>query len=300
MKLSAILEEDAALVEGRLGELLSASRFAQRNSSGLELMLEAMSYSLMNGGKRIRPLLALEFCEMLCGDKTKALQSACALEMIHTYSLIHDDLPCMDNDDMRRGKPSSHVKFGYEYALLAGDALLTLAFETVTGCTELDSARKCEIVRVLSEKAGASGMVAGQVMDLKNESRRASLDEIRATDSLKTGELIRAAVLIGCIAAGKSQDDKIVEDALAYASDLGLAFQVVDDILDVTSNSAVLGKPVGSDEKNAKSTYVSLLGLEKARKFASELTASAKDAISDYERNEFLLQFADYLCSRIY
>ena len=294
---SAIMAADIALIEAELERLLSAEAFAGRESAGLDVMRQAMSYSLRNGGKRIRPVLALEFCRLFGGRDEAVINSACALEMIHTYSLIHDDLPCMDDDDLRRGKPSNHIVFGYANALLAGDALLTLAFETVLGgCA--DNAAKVEAGLILAKAAGASGMIAGQVCDLANEQKNASLDEIKTTDRLKTCELIRAAGALGCCAAGADEASR--KAAHRYCADIGLAFQIVDDILDVTSTSSVLGKPVGSDEQNSKSTYVSLLGIERSRQLASELTASAKAAVAGRQGSEFLVWLADYLCGRVF
>ena len=275
---------------------MNKSAFAGRESSGLEKMLEAMSYSLSDGGKRIRPVLTLEFCRVCGGETEKAIPFACALEMIHTYSLIHDDLPCMDDDDMRRGKPSNHRAFGEANALLAGDGLLTLAFETALKA-DVDAEKRARAALVLAKAAGCSGMIAGQVMDLENEGKKAPLDEVAATDRLKTGELIRAAAMLGCIAAGA--DENKIKAATDYCDNIGLAFQIVDDILDVTSDEATLGKPVGSDSENEKSTYVSLLGLERSKALADELTGKAKSALEIFgKEKDFLAWLADKLASR--
>ncbi len=260
-----------------------------------DIVSRAMRYSIENGGKRIRPTLLLSFCELCGGDVKKALPLACALEMIHTYSLIHDDLPCIDDDDMRRGKPSCHIVYGYEYALLAGDALLTLAFETALK-SDLPADVVVASARELAKASGCAGMVGGQVMDLQNEGKRVSVEEIEKTDNLKTGELIRAACVIGCIAAGA--DDKI-PFATVFAHNIGLSFQIVDDILDVTSSTETLGKPVGSDSENAKCTYVSLLGIEQSRKFVSELTSEAKDSLEMFDGDiTALSNFADSMENR--
>lgn len=291
------LNDSVNVINTKLTELLDISSFSGRDSDGFKVMLDAMSYSLENGGKRIRPFLVIEFCKLFGGDTENAVTPACALEMVHTYSLIHDDLPCMDNDDMRRGKPSNHIKFGYANALLAGDALLTLAFETIAGDCNLSDDIKIKIINEISVTAGASGMIAGQVMDLQNENINADLDSIRLTDELKTGKMICAAGKIGCIIA--KTDIKNESDALEYCKNIGLAFQVVDDILDVTSSDEILGKPVKSDINNNKSTYVSLLGLEKAKDYANELTQKAVQAISAYENNTNLIQLANYLLNRI-
>ncbi len=291
-----IMSGDIALINNRLSELTGEEAFRGRESQGLDLMRRAMCYSLENGGKRVRPLLALAFCRLFGGDINEAVDGACALEMIHTYSLIHDDLPCMDDDDMRRGKPSNHIAFGYANALLAGDGLLTLAFEVALNA-KISAEKRAGIGLLLARAAGAAGMIAGQVCDLANEEREASLDEVRATDRLKTGELIRAAGAIGCTAAGA--DEKMKSAAEKYCADIGLAFQIIDDILDVTSSSEVLGKPVGSDKENNKSTYVSLLGIQGAKDYAVKLTESAKSAVSGYENSGYLIWFAEKLCGRI-
>lgn len=257
-----------------------------------DIVSRAMKYSIENGGKRIRPALVLAFCEMCNGDIQKAMPLACALEMIHTYSLIHDDLPCMDNDDFRRGKPSCHIKFGYEYALLAGDALLTLAFQTALSA-DLPSDRVIDATKELAIASGWKGMVGGQVIDLQNEGKKVTVDEIEHMDSLKTGELIRVACVMGCISAGRKDLIKFAEE---YARCIGISFQIVDDILDVTSDTATLGKPVGSDSENEKCTYVSLLGIEKSKQIVCELTKKAKDTLKNFDGNtQFLEEFADMM-----
>lgn len=261
-----------------------------------DVVSQAMRYSVENGGKRIRPALLLEFCRVCGGDYKKAMPFACALEMIHTYSLIHDDLPCMDNDDFRRGKPSCHIAFGEEYALLAGDALLTLAFETAMK-SNLSAEITVKAAKELAKAAGVLGMVGGQVLDLQNEGKKVGVSDLQKTDELKTGELIRAACVLGCVCAGA--DDKKIAAAEKYAHDIGIAFQIVDDILDVTSDEETLGKPIGSDEENQKSTYVSLLGIEKSRKTAEELTLNAQKALDAFDGDVTSLKdFAEKLKNR--
>lgn len=261
-----------------------------------DVVSQAMRYSVENGGKRIRPALLLEFCRVCGGDYKKAMPFACALEMIHTYSLIHDDLPCMDNDDFRRGKPSCHIAFGEEYALLAGDALLTLAFETAMK-SNLSAEITVKAAKKLAKAAGVMGMVGGQVLDLQNEGKKVGVSDLQKTDELKTGELIRAACVLGCVCAGA--DDKKIAAAEKYAHDIGIAFQIVDDILDVTSDEETLGKPIGSDEENQKSTYVSLLGIEKSRKTAEELTLNAQKALDAFDGDVTSLKdFAEKLKNR--
>ena len=290
-------DEYVRIINNAADEYMSAEKFCGRESSGLDGMLEAMDYSLKNGGKRIRPMLTLEFCRVCGGNPKAAIPFALGVEMIHTYSLIHDDLPCMDDDDMRRGKPSSHKVFGEANALLAGDGLLTLAFETVLSAPEVSFEAKAKAGLELAKAAGCTGMIAGQVMDLANEGKAVGIDAVRNTDRLKTGELIRVAAVLGCIAA--NADEEKIKAAEKYCADIGLAFQIVDDILDVTSDAETLGKPVGSDSENEKSTYVALLGLDESASLAENLTADAKAALNIFGgEGEFLSQLADMLLER--
>lgn len=245
------------------------------------VLIESMQYSLAAGGKRVRPRLVFEFSKLCGGSDEAAALFACAVEMIHTYSLIHDDLPCMDDDDLRRGKPSNHKVYGEDVALLAGDALLTLAFETITGdkAAALAGDRACRLAaNTLARYAGATGMVGGQVIDLKSENTHAPLEVLREMDDKKTACLIKAACELGCIAA--NADDAQRSAASRYGECIGIAFQIRDDILDQISSDAELGKPVGSDEENGKSTYVSLLGMERCCELVDELTRQAVDALS--------------------
>lgn len=284
-----IMKNDISLVESRLTDLLP------KCANGQDEVVEAMKYSLVNGGKRLRPVLCLEFAKACGGDRFDALDFACAVEYIHTYSLIHDDLPCMDDDDMRRGKPSCHKQFGEATALLAGDALLTHAFQIVAGA-ELDDSKIALACGLLAQNAGVQGMVGGQVIDLKYESESPDLRQLLSVHRLKTGALISAACLLGCIAAGA--DDKKIAAASAYAYDLGVAFQIKDDILDVTGSSEELGKPVGSDEDNNKTTYVSLRGIENAQKDVEMLTSAAISRLSEFQNTEFLEALSRYLVNR--
>ncbi len=291
------LSDVVEIVNNKLKLYMNKASFPGRESSGFDVMLNAMSYSLEDGGKRIRPFLCVEFCRLFGGNTESAYAPACAIEMVHTYSLIHDDLPCMDDDDIRRGKPSNHIKFGYANALLAGDALLTLAFETIAGADGLEADIKNRVTYELSVAAGPSGMIAGQVMDLDNEGKNAPIETVRQTDILKTGKMICASGRIGSIVA--EADEKQLKTAQEYCENIGLAFQVVDDILDVTSSDEVLGKPVGSDDSNNKSTYVTLLGLDGAKKYARELTDNAIESVKDYDNNDMLISLAGYLCDRL-
>lgn len=254
-------------------------------------LISSMEYSLSAGGKRIRPILLLEFCRVCCGEYEKAIPFASAIETVHTYSLIHDDLPCMDDDELRRGKPSNHIKFGEAIALLAGDALLNLAFETMLSEEALNlvgAEVAAKAAKILADASGSKGMIAGQVIDIESEGKDIPLEILKEMDLKKTGALIVAAAKMGCIIAKASE--KEINAAEKYAKNLGLAFQVVDDILDVTSSSEVLGKKVGSDETNSKSTYVSLLGLEKSKEIALELTEKAIDALNELSGDTALLK----------
>lgn len=281
-----------SIIENRLDELTS-------NSNALHpSVLEAMRYSLLDAGKRVRPTLTLAFCEALGGNINSAIDFACAVEMIHTYSLIHDDLPCMDDDDMRRGKPSCHKAFDEATALLAGDALLTLAFQTLSECDKQPDSVKIKAIQALSKLSGVAGMIGGQVIDLDSEDKQVTLETLITMDSGKTCALIEAACVLGCLCAGG--DDDAVNAAMAYSHGVGMAFQIVDDILDVTSDEATLGKPVDSDSANNKSTYVSFMGIEGAKNEAAKYTREAVAAIESFGKNaEFLKDFARKLLYRI-
>ena len=262
------------------------------------IVTEAMEYSLMAGGKRLRPVLMLEFCRMCGGDPDKFLDIACTIEMIHTCSLIHDDLPCMDNDDYRRGKPSCHKAFPENIALLAGDALEVLPFEVISDAAlsgVIDAKTALMLISVLSKSIGVNGMIGGQVIDLQSEGKEISMDVLDTLQAYKTGALIEAACVMGVILSGRF--DRIPE-AAAYASALGRAFQIVDDILDVTSTFGELGKPIGSDTEQNKTTYVSVLGLDRSFTEAEALTAQALGILSGFEDNEFLSALTKQLLSR--
>ena len=243
-------------------------------------LIDAMRYSLEAGGKRVRPMLVMEFNAVCGGNPETALPFACAVEMIHTYSLIHDDLPCMDDDDLRRGKPSNHKVFGEDTALLAGDALQTLAFEILSSekTAALAGDKACrKAVNTLAKYSGCVGMAGGQMIDLVSENTHAPLEVVEELIGKKTACLLQAACELGCIAA--NADDDRIKAASEYGRSIGYAFQIQDDILDMTSSNEVLGKPVGSDEENNKSTIVSLLGIEQSRKLVDEYTAKAIAAL---------------------
>jgi geranylgeranyl diphosphate synthase type II len=274
MNLPAFFEEDRAAVDAALDRLLPAEN-AQPPS-----IHRAMRYSVQAGGKRVRPILCLESARIFSADVTRVLPVACALEFIHTYSLIHDDLPALDNDDLRRGKPTCHKKFGEATAILAGDALLTLAFETLANAS-IDPARRAAILSHVAASAGTvNGMVGGQVADLEAEGRAIRPADLEYIHRSKTAALIRASVVSGAIGGGA--DDEDVTRLKSFGETIGWAFQVVDDILDVEESSAALGKTAGKDAAQQKATYPSLFGLEKSRQFAKELEARAMAEIEPY------------------
>lgn len=261
-------------------------------------LFDAMRYSLLAGGKRIRPIIVLKFAEA-CGEKIEnVLPAACAVEMLHTYSLIHDDLPCMDNDDLRRGMPTNHKVYGECTAVLAGDALQAAAFEEIL-LSDLPYKVKAETAKELALAAGENGICGGQYLDMDGEKRSLSIEEITNVHELKTASMIKAAARMGVIAGGGSE--KQLEAATKYADAIGVAFQIRDDILDYTSTTEELGKPVGSDKENEKSTFASLLGIEKCEKIIEEKTDEAKKAVSEsFEKPEFLVWLADMLAKRKY
>lgn len=270
-------------------------KYLQCDACREQSVIDSMRYSLEAGGKRIRPTLAIEFCKLCGGSIHQALPFACAVEMVHTYSLIHDDLPCMDDDDVRRGRPSNHIKFGEATALLAGDALQALAFEVMLSEQAVSLAgadRAAKASSVLAKCIGAHGMVGGQIIDLAYEGKRADIDVIKDMYAKKTGALIIAACEMGCIVGGAS--DKQIASAHRYAESIGLAFQIVDDILDVTSDEATLGKPIGSDEENEKSTFVLIYGLERCKEIVNELTEDAVNALADFDADVSYLQDLAY------
>ena len=256
---------------------------------------ESMAYSLLSGGKRIRPVLVLEVCRLFGGDPEQALPFACGLEMVHTYSLIHDDLPCMDDDDFRRGKPTNHTIYGEAGAVLAGDGLLTAAFGVLAEA-KLSPDQIVRGVTCLSQAAGPAGMVAGQILDLEGEEKSLSYDEILTLESLKTGRMIEAAARLGAIAAGSSAAEETA--AAEYAKALGLAFQIRDDVLDVQGNEAEFGKPIGSDQENGKSTFVSLKGVPACKDLIQSLTDQAITCLKPFSGNAFLCDLARMLAGR--
>lgn len=284
-----ILKNDIRKVDNSLLSYLPDAKDGQYQ------VAEAMKYSLVNGGKRIRPVLALEFARACGGTRNECLPLACALEYVHTYSLIHDDLPCMDNDDLRRGKPSCHKQFDEATALLAGDALLTHAFEIISEA-ELSDDKKVMAVSLLAQNSGVSGMIGGQVIDLLFEQGSPNLKELLTVYKLKTGALISAACLLGCISAGADSSQMAAASKFAYS--LGIAFQIQDDILDITGDEKKLGKPVGSDATNSKKTYATIAGLTKAQQDVKKLTDNAVSQLDAFEDAEFIKLLALKLVNR--
>ena len=262
-------------------------------------LAEAMRYSTLAGGKRLRPVLTMEFCRVSGGDPVNALPFACALEMIHTYSLIHDDLPCMDDDDLRRGRPTSHKVYGEATAVLTGDALLTRAFELASGAAmdgQITADAVLAAIHVLAYEAGALGMIGGQMLDLDGENRSLSCEELVRLQDLKTGALMRAAVKMGCILGGANVEQQ--QAAAAYASCLGLAFQIEDDLLDIEGDERTLGKPIGSDAASGKSTFPALLGMDSCREKIRSLTDEAIKALDAFDDTAFLAALAERLVTR--
>jgi geranylgeranyl diphosphate synthase type II len=282
------LAEDQAAIEASLAAVFAgAERCADLH--------DAMEYSLLAGGKRIRPVLVLETCRMCGGVPQQAMPFARALEMVHTYSLIHDDLPAMDNDDLRRGRPTNHKVYGEATAILAGDGLLTAAFGQLAQA-ELPAERIVEAVSCLAQAAGPEGMVGGQSLDMDGEGHALTMDELERLQSLKTGALISAAAELGCIAAGGTPEQRA--KVRAYAQALGRAFQVRDDMLDVIGSDQELGKPIGSDFNNEKSTFMTALGLDGCARLVETLTEQAIQALDGFAQPEFHIWLAQQLAQR--
>lgn len=293
MNVKEQLAEYAQMTEEALEKYIPSVDCLQKS------VIEAARYSLSAGGKRIRPALVMEFCRVCGGEPETALPVACAIEMMHTFSLIHDDLPCMDNDDLRRGKPSCHKAHGEATALLAGDALAIMPFEVIAKASlkkiiSMDAALK--ISALLAELAGFGGMIGGQTIDLENENKQPPEAVILEMYRMKTGALLEFCCKAGCIAAGAGAKEQLA--AGSFGQRLGLAFQITDDILDITSDEKTLGKPIGSDAENGKYTYVTAVGIEKAREQVKTLTAQAKELLSEFSDTDFLRELAETLAER--
>ena len=286
------LAANAALVEQALQRYL-----LEEDVDFLE-EIRAERYSLMAKAKRIRPTLVLEFCRLFSGRDEAAIPFACAVEMVHTYSLIHDDLPCMDDDDLRRGRPTCHKVYGEATALLAGDGLLTRSFGVLASNTEVAPEVVRNAVAALSRAAGSFGMIGGQVMDLAGEGKKLPLETLKKLHANKTGAMIAVSAELGCLAAGLSRDEARTLAARRFAEGIGLAFQIVDDVLDVTADVSELGKPIGSDADNQKTTFLIYYTPEEALQIAARVTEQAKAALDGYDHTEVLLALADYLVDR--
>ena len=263
------------------------------------VLREAMAYSLEAGGKRLRPLLLFATLQAFGKERNLGIGAACALEMIHTYSLVHDDLPCMDDDDLRRGKPTNHKVFGEAMAVLAGDGLLTYAFQVIMAYEqkEISAEKKVRLVLELAKAAGPEGMVGGQVADMEAEGKQLTLDELEYIHKHKTGKLLEFAVLAGSILSDATEEQE--EKLLTFAKYIGLAFQIRDDILDVEGTEEEIGKPIGSDVSNEKSTYTTLFTVDRAKDILEETIAKAKDAIGSLQlQDEYLLSICDLIAKR--
>ncbi len=287
-----VLKEDAKLTEALLDTLY---RDGTRSDGHL---YESERYSLMAGGKRVRPALVLEFCRLFGGDVEDALPFAAAVELIHTSSLIHDDLPCMDDDDLRRGRPTNHKVYGEAVALLAGDGMIMDAFGVAAGNTRVSPEARAEAVRLLSLAAGSFGMVRGQIIDMFGETHALTEAELLTLHNNKTGALIRVSAQLGCLAAGYFPDSPEMVAAEGYADRIGLVFQIIDDVLDVTSTPEAMGKSVGGDVAHNKNTFLSFHTIKEAETMAEVLTAEALSALEGYAGAERLLALATYLVSR--
>jgi len=260
-----------------------------------EPAVRSMRYSVFAGGKRIRAAIVLAFCELFGGDPKKALPFACAIEMIHTYSLIYDDLPCMDDDVLRRGKPTNHVVFGEATALMAGAGLYARAFETVLGSADISSEQKIEGMNILLSASCFNGIISGQMLDMDNKPGLTE-EEVMRIHKLKTSAMLEASAVLGCVAAECTEKEKKI--ALSYAENIGLAFQIKDDILDVCGTVEDMGKTLGKDKASMKTTFVDILGIDNAQKEVDRLSEKAKESVLNIKGNEFLLSLADYLANR--
>lgn len=295
-ELNSLLLESTKIIESKLKEYMDAE-----NGYGLS---EIMSYSLFAGGKRLRPFIVLESFKLFSrsDDIEKALPYACALELIQTYSLIHDDLPCMDNDDYRRGKPTCHKVYGEDMALLAGDSLLTYAFELIASNDKVSDRSARLATACLAKYAGHAGMAGGQMVDLKSEGKINSYGELKKMHSLKTAALIKCALVLGYLAANDTPSEQVIKDLELYGENVGIAFQIKDDILDVTSTEEELGKPIGSDQKNGKTTVFSFMTMDEAEKEMKLLIDSAIDTIEGYysanSKSHTLVELAKYMIER--
>ena len=293
MTLNELIMKNAAEVDAAL------PKYFETPEDALEVLYDAMRYSALSGGKRIRPFLVTEFCKLFGGKPEAAMPFACAIECVHASSLIHDDLPCMDNDELRRGKPTNHMVYGEDIALLAGDALMTRGYEIAANNTDVDANVALIATKKLLFASGAVGMMGGQQIDLKSENVQIDFETLLKMHAKKTGALIRVSAELGCLAAGiTDENDARMKAACDYANGIGLAFQIVDDILDATGDVATLGKMTHADDALGKTTFLTFMSIEEAQNYAEEITAKAIEGISAYENSEMLIEFAKYLLHR--
>lgn len=294
MNFDKILSEKKKQVEQHLYTYFSGFNGLQQT------VFQAADYSIKAGGKRLRPVLLLEACQLFGGSESDAMDFACAIEMIHTYSLIHDDLPSMDDDDFRRGKPTNHVVYGEGAAILAGDGLLNRAYEVMiqkTMSSDTMTDRYLHAMNEIASAAGIDGMIAGQIVDLESETKSVPIETVDFIHSHKTGALITASLAAGAMIGGAGEEDLI--NIRHYGRNIGMAFQIIDDILDITGDQEKLGKDIGSDAEKQKSTYPSLLGLEESRKIAQDLLRESKEILEAYgDRSDFLKALSDFLANR--
>lgn len=287
------LKENSIIIDKAISE-----KYGNYSDKDTESVRKAELYSLTAGGKRIRAFLVNEFCKACNGSYAQSLDFAVAVEMMHTFSLIHDDLPCMDNDDLRRGKPTSHKVFGEATALLAGDSLAVRSLFTAASNSSVAPTVALAGARLLADAVGSEGMIGGQIIDMRGECEKLDFETLLKLHAKKTGALIIASAKLGCLAAGLCKDESRCKAAEVYASNIGLAFQIIDDILDVTSDAAALGKNVGVDESRNKTTFLSFMTIDEAREYAKRLTNEAKSALDCFADAETLDELADYLLIR--
>lgn len=293
MNFKELMEFDKQIVEKYMDELLSINVIYEKK------LIESMKYSVQAGGKRLRPILFLETIKLLNKNPFDFIEIACAIEMIHTYSLIHDDLPAMDNDSLRRGKPTNHVVFGEATAILAGDGLLNLAHEIMIAFVSKKLTKNnINGINIISKAAGINGMIAGQAVDIESEGKSIDIDTMKFIHSNKTGALIEASIVAAAVMS--DADDTKITALKTYAKYIGLAFQITDDILDIEGNEAELGKKIGSDELNDKATYPKYFGLEKSKEYAKNTITNAIESLNVFEPREkaFFVDLADYIICR--
>ena len=291
--LKEALSSNSQAIDARINEI-----YRKFDDPDTREVREAELYSLTAGGKRIRAFLVNEFCRACGGKIADSLDFAVAIEMMHTFSLIHDDLPCMDNDDMRRGKPTSHKVFGEATALLAGDSLVIRSLMTAANNQQVPRNISLRAVNLICNAVSSEGMIGGQIIDMRGEREELDFEMLLKLHRKKTGEVIIVSAMLGCLVAGVDSDDARFSAAVRYAEKIGLTFQIIDDILDVIADPAVLGKNVGSDVSENKTTFMSFMSVDEARQYAAKLTTEAKEALACFEHADLLYALADYLLVR--